>query len=116
MTCTYSNQVNTQNLTHNYTIIIHTNLNINLYSSLYIQISETTFSKFMIKVTQIYDKFRKKHIYHKFRSTFMIDLSQIYDKFSTFMIKVDSEKCIIARLCTTSDSFSLSIAIQKFKK
>ena len=72
---TFSNQVHTQNLTYNYTIIIYTNLNINLYSSLHIQISETTFSKFMIKVTQIYDKFRKKHIYHKFK--------HFYDKFES---------------------------------
>ena len=62
---TYSNQVHTQNLSYNYTIIIYTNLNINLYSSLHIQISETMFPKFMINLTQIYDKFRKKHIYHK---------------------------------------------------
>ena len=72
---TYSNQVHTQNLTYNYTIIIYTNLNINLYSSLHIQISETTFSKFMINLTQIYHKFRKKHIYHKFK--------HFYDKFES---------------------------------
>ena len=47
---TVSNQVHTQNLTYNYTIIMYTNLNINLYSSMYIQISETTFSTFIIKV------------------------------------------------------------------
>ena len=47
---TFSYDANTQNLTYNYTIIICTNLNTNSCSSLYIQISETTFSKFIIKV------------------------------------------------------------------
>ena len=53
---TYSNQVHTQNLTYNYTIIIHTNLNINLNWSPDIQISETTFFTFMKKVKRFYEK------------------------------------------------------------
>ena len=46
--------------------------------------SEATFSKFMINLTQIYHKFRKKHIYDKFRSIFIINLSHIYHKFDFF--------------------------------
>ena len=42
---TYSNQIYTQNLTFNYTIVMTTNLNINLYSDI------------MNHVFQIYDEF-----------------------------------------------------------
>ena len=52
----FSNQVYTQNLTYNYTIIVLINLNINLNWSLDIQISETMFSIFMIKVLHFYHK------------------------------------------------------------
>ena len=51
--------------------------------------SEATFSKFMINLTQIYHKFRKKHIYDKFRSIFIINLSQIYYKFDHIYDKYD---------------------------
>ena len=49
----------------------------------------------MINLTQIYDKFRKKHIYHK-SAKFIINLTQIYHKSaSKFMIKMFFSKFIV---------------------
>ncbi len=49
----------------------------------------------------------------------MINLSQIYNKSVKFMIKVDSEKCTIARLCTytyaTSYFYATSLLTFEFE-
>ena len=46
----------------------------------------------MINLTQIYDKFRKKHIYHKFEKHFYhkFCLSQIYENLTQIYHKFES--------------------------
>ena len=60
---TVSNQVHTQNLTYNYTIIMYTNLNINLYSSMYIQIPIRNHVFYFYDKSASLHKSRKKHFY-----------------------------------------------------
>ena len=84
---TISNQVHIQNLTYNYTIIVYTNLYINLNWSPNIQISETTFFTFMKKVKHFYLKSQKKHFYLKSRSTFIIKVKHFHEKSKALLSK-----------------------------